>query len=192
MFQISLRSLLVLVTLVALAIVSLRCATGWWQIAVVTIALVAFWGTIILAVVDRGNRQAFAIGFALSMVLYAIALLLIGPLSGFGDNASREFNPATGQLLTSRLLRPLFESIAEVHSIDFRTGQVVPNSDPNTSGSGPGSQFISRSEIPDRGTFMVIGHSWWALLLGLCGGWFAKWVYSRRLQDPDSLASGRA
>ena len=192
MFQLSLRSLLVLVTLIALAIVSLRFASEAWRTAVLTIVLVAFWAAVIVAAIDRGKQQAFAIGFVLTMIIYAATVLIL-PLAVYQfNNTNPEFNPATGRLPTTRLLNPLYTAVADVHWFDFFTGKEIRGFDPNKSGSNSGPQQLSLKEYPSRYVFAMIGHLWWALLLGFCGGWFAKWIYLRRIRQPDSLASGRS
>lgn len=181
LFRISLRELLLLLALCAVAIVSLRYASGPWQLVVFTITMVAAFVAAIVAVVDRGARQAFAIGFALSMALYGLIFLYGSARATDGRNL--ELNPQAGRLPTSRLLEPVYKALVEVRWIDLRTGQEVPGHDP-TSASAAGASFVTADERPERGAFMRIGHCWWALLLGYLGGWFARWVYLQRNREP--------
>jgi hypothetical protein len=185
MFQLSLRSLLVAVGLIALAIVSFRFASEAWWTLVMTIAAIALCTATILALVDRGERQAFAIGFVVAMVGYG---LILEGLSKSGPKWRHEFNPDVGQLPTTRLLRPVYHTVARIGLIDLSTGKPVPNSaaqiGSGLSGGGMGSANYSMSESPRREVFMKIGHGWWAILLGLCGGVFARGVYRRRTRDP--------
>src|SRR5688500_4232424 len=68
--RISLRQLLVLVATVAVAIVSLCYANAGWEAAVYCLTLVVFFAIVIVAFIDRGSRQAFAIGMAIVMAGY--------------------------------------------------------------------------------------------------------------------------
>jgi hypothetical protein len=178
LFRLSLRELMVLITLSALVVVSLRFATPAWETVVASIAVVALALAVIVSLVDRHARQAFAIGFAASMILYGV-VLAVESFSSPGTNP--EFNPDTGTLPTTRLLRPVFVAITKTRWIDFRTGKEVPDYDPQN--PGPGMQFVSLDERPERTAFMRIGHSWWALVLGYVGGWFGRFVYLRRIDD---------
>jgi len=168
----------VLIALAALAVVSLQFASALWETIVAAIIIVSFVMAAIVALVDRQARQAFAIGFAVSMVVYGVVLSL-GSLSSSAANP--EFNPDTGKLPTTRLLRPVFAAVAESRWIDFRTGQEVPGYDPQN--PGPGMQFVSLDERPERTAFMRIAHGWWALVLGYLGGWLARFVYLRRIGE---------
>jgi hypothetical protein len=186
LFRLSLRELLVLFVLLALAVVSLQFASPAWETVAATITIGAFAVAVIVSLVDRQARQAFAIGFAASMVIYGV--LLSGGLLG-SQSGNLEFNPETGKLPTTRLLRPVFAAVAESRWIDFRTGREVLNYDPQN--PGPDMQFVSLDERPERAAFMRIGHCWWAIVLGYLGGWFARFVYLRRVGEAGTLASGR-
>jgi len=201
-FQWSIRGLLVCMALVALAIVSLRLATEGWRMAVLTVLFVVFAAAVILAVVERGPRQAFAIGLALTITIYGSAIVLAGiGVEGRGGYTNREFNPAAGRLPTTRLMRPLFDAMAEVRWTEQSTGQVLSDSDAQKYQADPvawvaspqgqrlsrgGFPGISMSETPSRSLFMTIGHTWWAILLGYCGGLFARFVYVRRTREQSS------
>jgi hypothetical protein len=188
MFQLSLRSLLVAVAFVALTIVSLRFASEAWWTLVLTIAAIALCAAMILAIVDRGERQAFAIGFVVAMLGYGLVLQSIPKESTFGSQGHQEFNPDVGRLPTTLLLRPIYHLIADIKLIDFSTGKPVANAAAQVGGGlgggGMGSANYSMSESPPREVFMKIGHAWWAILLGVCGGLFARWVYRRRTREP--------
>jgi hypothetical protein len=179
MHRLSLRSIFVLVAVCAVAIASFRHASDGWQTTIVSVAIVTFLLAVIAAVVDLGQRRAAAIGCAASMATYGLALLLSAPLgSTIAEN--REFNPSTGRLPTSLLLRPIYERAAEVGWVDVRSGKQAgefPESAPVNTGD---SASITTGEIPDRETFMIIGHAWWALVLGCGGGWTARYAYLRR------------
>jgi hypothetical protein len=72
MFRISLRQLFILVAVVALAIVSLKYASTFWEATIYGVALAVFFIAAIVALVDRGPRQAFAIGLTVILLGYAI------------------------------------------------------------------------------------------------------------------------
>ncbi|HVT29879.1 MAG TPA: peptidoglycan-binding protein [Lacipirellulaceae bacterium] len=91
-FRISLRGLLLLVGLLAIVIPSLKYASDGWLVWVASFAIVAFLVALIVALVDRGPRQAFAIGFATTMLAFAVA-----PSSPWRDG-----------LPTTRLLRYIY------------------------------------------------------------------------------------
>ena len=190
MFQVSLRSLLVFVALCALAIVSFRFASPGWRTVVLTIVLVMFWTATIVAFVGRGPRQAFAIGCTLSMFMYGLALLSAGDFGNWSRNP--ELYPSTGRLPTSQLLNPLFNAIVEVRWIDFQTGKEIKDYDPTSPQNATGAATVTLSELPNRGLFGAIGHSWWSIVFGLCGGWFARFVYLRRIREREPLATGRS
>ncbi|HEY4233682.1 MAG TPA: hypothetical protein VGM76_09655 [Lacipirellulaceae bacterium] len=184
MIRISLRSLLVLMAVAAVAIASFRHASDGWQTAIVSVTLVVFCLSTIAAIVDRGPRRTTAIGCALTMTAYTLALLFSAPLGG-PITGNREFNPSTGRLPTSRLLGHLYAHIAELGWVDVRTGKPADEPSANASPNAGDSATTTTGEIPDRETFMVIGHSWWALMLGCFGGWLARQVYLRPARQHD-------
>jgi hypothetical protein len=197
MVRISLRSLLVLVTLVAVAIVSLVYASETWQAFVGAIAMIVFFVAVVMAVVDRGERQAFAIGVALVMSSYGV-IVLNGPVSMVPNGRSQnlELDPWSGRLPTTMLLRYVHMAVNHSYWVDS-SGKELPDYDPSQNkgtGLGGGNRFGGPMyrEVPPREMFMPIGHMWWAILLGLLGGWFARFVYLRRVRVRDSLAAGRS
>jgi hypothetical protein len=184
MMRISLRSLFLLMAICAVAVASLRRASEGWQTAIVSIAVVLFFLAVIVAVVERGSRRAAAAGCALSMAAYGLALLLSAPVGGtIAEN--REFNPSTGRLPTSRLLGRLYTRVADLGWVDVRTGKPADEASPSAAINSGDSVTTSTGEIPDRETFMVIGHAWWLLALGVAGGWLAKHVYLRQTRAED-------
>jgi hypothetical protein len=185
MIRLSLRSLLVLVAACAVAIASFRHASDGWRTTMVSLAIVVFLLTAVMSLVDRGPRRVTALGCAVAMAAYGLALLLSAPL-GSSIAKNREFNPSTGQLPTSLLLRPLYERAADVGWVDVRTGKQAGEFSASAAVSAGDSATITTGEIPDRETFMVIGHSWWALALGCIGGLGARHLYQHRIREPHS------
>jgi len=188
--RISLRELLICVALVALAIVSLKYANDLLLALVSVAAMIALFAGLIVAVVDRGPRQVFAIGFALVMISYGAFVLNGQRAPSGGGSRNLEFDPYSGQLPTTRLLRFFYQAIVRVSFYDQQTGKHLPNYDPEkaqqdaASGIGSGGGInMSIREDPPREIFMPIGHCWWALVLGYAGGWFARYVYARRTKE---------
>jgi hypothetical protein len=198
MMQISLRQLMLLVVAVAVAIVSLAYASELWLVIVVGGTMLAFFAALILSAVDRGPRQAFAIGFALTMVGYWSIVLMSTksvPNPSLG-NVNGEFDQWEGRLPTTWLLRYIHMGVDRSGYYDFAKGVEVPDydpaKDPNRNGGGGfgalggglgGRSNISYRELPPREYFMPTGHCWWGLLLGYLGGLFAAFVYARRIRE---------
>jgi len=199
MFRLSLREMLVLVAMVALAIGSLKYANDTWLALVAGVTMITFFVVLIMAVVDRGLQQAFAIGFALTMIAYGLILMTGQTTSGSSGNVrSRniEFDQYGGRLPTTRLLGYVHAAVQTSGYFDNVTGKALPNYDPaknpTRGGGGGGGGFgpvVSYREIPPREKFMPIGHCWWAMILGYAGGHFARFVYGRRLPEEQKLTA---
>jgi len=197
MFRMSLRELLIGVALLAIAIVSLKYASDTGLVIVAAITMLVFFVALIVAVVDRGTRQAFAIGFALIMAAYGLVLMTGQRISGFSGNITSkniEFDQWEGRLPTTRLLRYVHASIDKSQYVDAKTGKEIAHFSPpwavtpqTRAGGTFGGKTFSFIEIPSRDVFMPIGHCWWALILGYAGSHFAKYVYWRRLRDEQKL-----
>jgi hypothetical protein len=171
--RLSLRSLLMLVALAAVAIASFWHATDGWEFAMVSATLVIFCIAAIVALADRGARRAAAIGCATCMLAYGLALLFSAPL-GSTVSQNREFNPSIGRLPTSRILNQLYSRVGGIGWVDVRTGKPVDEPGSNASLNAGDSTTTTSGEVPERETFMIIGHAWWALVLGCSGGWLAR------------------
>jgi hypothetical protein len=175
LFRLSLRELLLLIAMVALAIVSMKYASPAWRTCVYTITMATFMWAAVIAVIDRGPRQSFAIGMVLLMVIYGV-LVLNAPRR---QERNLELDLDYGRLPTSRAVKYLFPPGETVEWWDRGTLQLLPNYDPKN--PPPGIQaFRQTRSTPDPPTLMAIAHCWWALLLGYLGGRFARVVYLRR------------
>ena len=190
MFRISLRELFAAVALVAFAIVSLKYASEDWVAIVAGVAMACFFAALVTATVGRGSMQASSIGFVLIMATYG--LIVFNPIPNISRGA--EFDHMQGRLPTTRLLRYIHAAVGQSQWIDSSTGKEIPNFDPaNPSipmsgsggfqGAGPTAGY---REIPQRELFMPIGHLWWGLLFGYIGGRFARFVYTRRVQEREN------
>ena len=185
LFRLSLQEMLILLAVVAMAIGSLRYATDAWLAMVMAVALVAFLVAVVEAAVDRGSRQAFALGFVLCMVIYTY-LVAAAPL-GFDvqkwARLSPEMNLHEGRLPTTFMLRQLYAKVHQDRWIDPTTGQEIVDFDPNSVFARAGSAV--RKTVPRAEVFGPIGHCWWALVLGYLGGWIARFVYLRRIAEAE-------
>jgi hypothetical protein len=199
-WALSLRELLLFVALVAFAIVSLKFANDWIWTGLSMAAMLVFMAALVEAFIDRGARQAFAIGFVLCAGLYAAAVMASVAWNG------REFDPYAGSLPTTKLMRWPFERMVLIEyllvdanlqynkskrfstpqeALAYRATLGLP---PGSMGSGFGGG-VGSSESPRREDFLGVAHVWWGLLLGYCGGRFAKFVYVRREQRANGTAA---
>jgi hypothetical protein len=177
MWRLSLRESLVLMTAVALAVASLKYASEAWLAIVLAVTMLAFFVALIVAVVDRGPRQAFTIGFALTMAGYWLVVLSGTKVVPNTGSMNIEFDHIEGRLPTTRLLRYVHSAIGRGRYFNPFTGQELPNydpaTDPNRNVGGGGfatpATMVSYQEIPPREIFMPIGHCWWGLLLAYLG-----------------------
>ena len=193
-WRFSLRELLLLIGFVALACVSLKYAGFVWVLTLSAAASLLFMGAAVVAVVDRGRRQAAAIGLALCLAIYGI-VFWSSPRESNGRQ-SRELDPYDAQLPTSKALYPLFTVMVHGTYRDS-AGNEIKDYDPNQAATmGMGSGMFGGGgmgggmggmgggayyhEVPERSQFMGVGHLLWALLLGCLGSRLAVWSYDRR------------
>jgi hypothetical protein len=177
LFRVSLRELFVVFAFVAVATASMRYASPLWRTSVFAIAMAIFMWAAVVAVVDRGHRQARAIGMALVMVIYGVFVL--GIRSG---STSREFDPRSGQLPTTMLVSYFYNPVTTEVWRDLY-GQELANYDPAKPPQGVRA-LRGATVSPEPRTFMQIAHCWWGLLLGYVAGRFAQIVYLRRIDPP--------
>jgi hypothetical protein len=184
--RISLRRLLAFVTVAAVGCVALKYANEWWVAGVAAFTLVAFMAAVVVALVDRGPRQAFAIGFAACAAIYGGMVassrwFYAGGAGAVVPNVNREMDPDGGTLPTSQALGALYRAVVVEGYIDHATGQR------STSRPGPPGQPLSPSigirQEPAPTMFMPVGHCLWLLMLAYAGGLFAKFVNARRMRD---------
>ena len=72
----SLRELLVTIAFVAVAFAALKFANVGWWLAVSSAALLFAVAMTIVAIVDRGPRRAFAVGFISCAAMYGLLMYL--------------------------------------------------------------------------------------------------------------------
>jgi hypothetical protein len=196
--HVSLRELLLLVAFCAVGCAALKTAGNLWWTVLSAFTLLVVMGFALVAAIDRGPRQAFAQGFVIWVLIYSV-LFFAQPSDASNLPISRELDPYTGRLPTTRLMLPLFKAMVTGRYVDLVTGQEVPNYDPNRPAAGGTSGFgggglngVSYEESPTREDFLSIGHLLWTLLLGYVGGHIARVIYLRRIardQGPDGSAA---
>jgi hypothetical protein len=167
----TLCELLLLLAFVAIGCAALKYAGGMWLAGLSSVVLLLFMGAVVLAAVDRGNRQAQAIGFALCVAIYGVVFWSTSSLTSAEQNP--DLDPQAGRLPTSKALAPVFEAIVKRSYHDVTTGQ-------ETAPPAPGFGGAYVREIPDRSQFMATGHLLFALAFGYLGSRVALWAYARR------------
>jgi len=174
-WRFSLAELLIAIGFVAISCAALKYAGEVWATCLSVGVILLFMGAAVTAVVDRGPLQARAIGLTLFMGIYGVLFWSCPTHANYEQ--STELDPYTGRLPTSKLLKPLFETLVSRNYLDGSGKKVGPPT-PGIGFGGIGG--ISMSESPDRGQFMAIGHLLCALLLGYLGSRVALWAYARR------------
>jgi hypothetical protein len=186
MFQISLRQLFILVAIAAAALVSLHHASELCQGLVGLFAMGALFTAVVVAIVDRGRRQMFAIAFATVMLGYAL-LVINGATYVSGQNTiNGELNGWNGRLPTTVLLRALHSAIARERWVDVVTAKVLDDAEVARRQTSPGplgAPSIETRKHPSLGVLVTTGHYWFALLFAYLGGHFARFVYLRRMKE---------
>jgi hypothetical protein len=165
------------VALFALALVSLCYASAWWESIVLFLGILNFFALLIIALVDRRSRQAFAIGMAVVMAGYTGAKWL-DPGIKF-----RHFG-----LPTNVLLMQCHAAVARDAFFDDQTGEQLVGFTPpaNARANRSNNPGFYQGTLPHIEHFMLVGHVWFAILFGFFGGLFAQYIYWRRLKKPQS------
>jgi hypothetical protein len=201
--RVSLREFLALVAFVALACGALLNASATVATAMLGVTVLIVIGLAIIAAVDRGPRQAAALGGLVAMLVYGVAWNYEPKLKLKSDwnhvHGMDQVVDYAGHLPTSKLLHVLWTLTSATYMVDPESGRVVEK----MSDSYP--QFTSQvasSHVPSGwaggplryegrprpDAFMPVGHCLSALLIGYLGGKFAVWVYRRRVARGGSQA----
>lgn len=215
-FRFSLRHFLLLVAALAIALAALKFANEWWIVVLSGGMILLVMAMLVVALVDRGPRQAFAIGFVACAAIYA-GLVLSGRettgVSGMTRTQNRELDPYDGRLPTTRLMRGVFEMTSQNLYQNVDTGErllhsqmpgdyemdrspqfggggfsvdVAIEAGESAAAAGGLPRFRLLGEFPQRAHFFQIAHLLWGLLLGYAGGQFARFVYARRMRESRS------
>jgi hypothetical protein len=160
MTRFTIRELLLITAFLATSCAALKYAGNNWWAALFLGSFLAVIAAGVIAIAERGQRQAVAAGFVFCFCAYAIAAW---------SDASRE------RLPTALLLRRLYPLIATSKWLDMRTNEVVLDYDPQTP-----SKYVTIAYEQSEYTFRDIGHLLFALVFGYFGARFASWIYLRR------------
>lgn len=162
---------------VALTLASMRVGGVLAAFTLIVIASVAV-ALLIVALIDRAGRRAFAIGFLVPLLSYAAVHSFTGhdELDPFGNFA----------LPTTRSFQPLHGAFVSSTWIDFTTGKELPDYDPTAdpsrhSGGGglmPANGMVTTRETPDRATFTLLAHSLIAVLIAMIGARFGVYIHN--------------
>lgn len=182
--QISIRTLIIAVGLIALAIAAVLQGGIVASVYVGVFCLGSTLGAI-TALIGVGRLRAMAIGSIVPIAIYFAALASIGA-SEFSGRAS---------LPTSRLSNRLYDSISRPVYTDITTGKEVTGYDPATQpmsigsgggGMGGGMGSVALTAItPARDEFMMTCHVVWATLLALLGGIYGRFLHGSQLTRTD-------
>ena len=181
-FRFSLRALLVGIAFICVVLTALTYANTVWWLVVSSAAILLLMALAVVALVDRGPRRAFAVGFIACVAVYALLLRAQG-IEKFGS-LTQPILPTTIQL---NWMYPFF--IEEQFS-DPASGRLVAYEPPpfafrwgNRDGVFAFDEHGRRLRVttvgPDRFLFVSIGHVFWAMILGLVGGRFALFVCAK-------------
>jgi hypothetical protein len=171
MLRVTIRELLLVTAFVAGSLASLKYAgpVAWMVIANGAAACLMI--ATVVALVDRGRRQAIASGCAACLAIY-LAML------------SHTATSARGNWATDMLLERLNAAMMTQTWIERGTGQEVAY-DPQWKVVGLPLN-VGGSQSPSHSHFMAVGHMLWALVFGYLGSRFAAWIYARRLHEQGS------
>lgn len=201
--RLSLRELVALFTVAALAVPALYYATAVSSSVVVGAVSLITLAMLVRGVALRGPTQTSALSFAVVALLYGAALAALTTVVQQSTTWA-ELDPRRGSLPTTRLTAPLSDAIRAQRSywIDpngKRSTTPPPPGQPMAGwgggggafgggafGFGGGWQFHSH---PAQENLMATAHALWALALGYAamkhGGWLAR---TRDQADPPPAA----
>lgn len=171
--RISIAGVMGLVLVAALGAAGLREGTPIWAIAMFTLMVAFLLGAILNAVYSRGPTRAYWVGFALFGWTYAA--LNFGPLAADG---TRVPPLATGPMLDALLARA---HPAPEYEPDPNDPQATTIFTGTVTYSGPRMRLKAGSVAwggsPEY--FRQVGHALGALVFGVLGGLWARWVRAR-------------
>ena len=160
---ISMRELLALAALVAVATFLLLHASGTWWTVTSTVFSLSLMVIAVLAVIEGGPSRNWCRGYATCVLLYGAILFAGGT------------EPESTPLPTATLLASLYDKVAvDAAPDDWELADTY---------SFPESEFSFRADAvslkrPPRGHFLRIGHLLCGIALGLLGGKLA-WAVGR-------------
>jgi hypothetical protein len=109
LFQFSIRSLLVAVTIAAVGIAALLNSNGWWETGMWSLALLTLASGVLLTIYRRDEVRAFWVGYIVFGGLF-VAVLICSLSIDVLDNGVLDARPLYYALPTTRLSQLVYES----------------------------------------------------------------------------------
>jgi hypothetical protein len=215
LFQFSIRTLLVAVTIAAIGIAALLNANVWWEAATWLVALGLLAIGILLCVYRRDQQRAYWLGFVIFGGLY-LGLILFTAL------IDRHYELATSQVMQlayqkvipaerqSEYTQPpgttLQTAVTTAYTYQVlatpQTGTVTYSPPPPTmpapapvAYSAPPNawpyspaNWVTNPSFISPFKFISIGHSLWLLVAAAIGGKICQWIYRTQSPRRDSSA----
>ncbi len=215
-WRLSIRELLAIVAFIALAFAALLNANSVWVTVLVSLSMLVGAGMLVIACVERGVRQAFALGFVALMSVYLLGVLytasprnanqlMPGPVIG---KFTYDNTLPTTYVLAELWLRVQAPYYATVESsgvgVPFERydGPIADVGSQGFAGfanikppkrTPPGGAGYALGIYPLLSTFLTTGHFLFAFFFAYLGGKFAVRVYHRRVaRDGAASDSGTA
>jgi hypothetical protein len=205
-WRFSLKQLLLATALVALGCVALRNANTTWVGAMLGLTWIALAASLLLAMYRDGQDRAFWVGFAVAGWLY-----LLLPVFGWSFMSNLQGNTVITTRISHWAYDWLYAQPLPAPASGFGPpmsgyGGSMGSSDVSMMGGpgggmpgmggmsgmgmggmpgGPGGPPFPTFTGPSQQDFTNVSHALWTLLLALCGGWFAQWLYATRGRQPD-------
>jgi hypothetical protein len=204
--KVSLREFLTIIAFVAVACGALMNASAVWVSVLASLTVVVGGAMLVVACVERGPRQAFAIGFVAFLGTYLLGVQFTGQpqnANPFGGGVIQGFTyyktlPTTNLLaeLWLRVRAPYYAIVGSfgpgepferydgpLSDVDNQfAGTGRQNTKPPKQSPPPGSAGYALAIYPVLDSFLAVGHLLFAFLFGYLGGKFAVWAHARRVK----------
>jgi hypothetical protein len=169
MFRYTIRELALVISFLAVACAALKYASEVWWLVLSASALLGIMAAAVMAVADRGRRQAMAAGFVVCVVIYMAV----------SRSESQDWS-----LPTTKVLQWVYESMAIITWRSAIHGEIVLDYEPSE--LNPNLFMVPESSI-NRTQLIQIGHLLFAIAFGYLGSRFAGWIYQRRARESSCL-----
>ncbi len=207
LFQFSIRSLLVAVTISAVGVASLLNANLWWEGGIWLVALGLLGSGILLCIYRQGQQRAYWLGFVIFGGLYLGLIVITAAIGKYYDLLPTQLSqfayhwviPAAGQ---GQYLPPPASAGTPLPAVAYSYQVVASASGPYAQPTlSPGQPQVvvppPATSVPALYTtapwtanpryvpvekFVSIGHSLWMLLAAAVGGKLCQWIC--RTQSP--------
>lgn len=212
LFQFSIRSLIVAVTIAAVGIAALLNANPWWEAGAWLAALGMLACAILFCVYRREGQRAFWLGFAIFGGLYLGLLVFSALLNQHFQLLPSQLSRLAYEWVVpdsrrSQYLAPPGNPVSPVTTTAYSYTGFGPYQPPNTTVVPAPPVAIGAMYAPATGgsplpatvafvtptpnaryvpveTFVSIGHTLWLLLAAAVGGKICQWIHRTRPKDP--------